>query len=84
MSRNYIGDTRDPYATLHGPSLRALYDLSDLEKSRFIDSTGQSGNRLSALYDNFLARWLAVQYIPMQTLRASVEKDALGTLHLLP
>jgi penicillin amidase len=84
VSQNQINNLADPYAATHGPSLRALYDFSDLENSRFIHSTGQSGNRLSPLYDNFAARWQAVDYIPMQMLRTSVDKGALGTLRLTP
>jgi penicillin amidase len=81
---NTIANPKEPYASSEAPSLRALYDLSDLERSRFIHSTGQSGDRLSRLYDNFQARWVAVEYIPMQMKRASVEAGAQGTLSLVP
>ena len=49
----------------HGPSLRALYDLGDLSKSRFIHSTGQSGIPFSPLYRSFVERWAKVEYVPV-------------------
>jgi penicillin amidase len=64
--------------------LRALYDLSNLDNSRFIQSTGQSGNVLSPLYRNYTQRWADVKYLPMTTRREAVEKNKLGTLALLP
>ncbi|MFL6719907.1 MAG: penicillin acylase family protein [Burkholderiaceae bacterium] len=55
-----------------------------MEKSRFMHSTGQSGNPLSPLYGNFAQRWVDVAYLPMRTVRAEVEKEQIGTLSLLP
>jgi penicillin amidase len=81
VSENTIS-AKAPFEAVAGPSLRALYDLSNLENSVFIQSTGQSGNRFSRFYDNFAARWGRVEYIPMRTARAAVEADALGTLRL--
>lgn len=83
VSENEIG-AKAPFEATAGPSLRALYDLSNLENSLFIQSTGQSGNRFSSLYANMAARWGRVEYIPMRTQRAAVEEGALGTLHLTP
>jgi penicillin amidase len=79
-----IRDEKEPFASHHGASLRALYDLNDLDNSRFIHSTGQSGNVLSPLYRNFTKRWAEVQYLPMKTKRESVEQNKLGTLTLTP
>ena len=70
-------------AQTSGPGLRALYDLKDLERSRFIQPTGQSGNIFSAHYRDFLDRWVKVEYLPMFTARNRVE-NALGTLILTP
>lgn len=84
VGRNNLRDEAAPYANHHAASLRALYDLSDLEKSRFIHSTGQSGNLLSPLYGNFAQRWVDVAYLPMRTIREEVEKEQLGTLSLRP
>jgi penicillin amidase len=51
-----------PYANRHAASLRALYDLSDLENSRFIYQTGQSGHVFSGRYRDMSGEWAAVQY----------------------
>ena len=48
-------DDEEPFVSTHGPSLRAIYDLADLDRSLFIHSSGQSGNVLSPLYRNFEA-----------------------------
>lgn len=41
----------------HGPGLRAIFDLADLDRSRFVIATGQSTNLLSEYYGNFAERW---------------------------
>lgn len=84
VGRHSLRDAKNPFVNRHAASLRALYDLSNLENSRFIHSTGQSGNVLSPLYANFSERWAEVKYLPMQTVRQTVEKDRLGTLTLQP
>jgi penicillin amidase len=84
VGRYNLRDDKDPFVNHHAPSLRALYDLSNLENSRFIQSTGQSGNVFSPLYRNLSQRWVDVAYIPMKTRREDVEKNRLGTLTLTP
>jgi penicillin amidase len=41
----------------HGAGMRAVYDLSDLDASRFVIATGQSGNPLSAHWGDMLELW---------------------------
>ncbi len=45
------------FENIHGPGYRALYDLSNLDNSRFVIATGQSGNPLSAFYGSLRERW---------------------------
>jgi penicillin amidase len=45
------------FEMVHGPELRAIYDLSDLDNSRFMIASGQSGNIFSPLYDNLTDDW---------------------------
>ena len=52
-----IGHAAAPFAAGHGAGYRAVYDLADLARSRFVIATGQSGNPLSAHYGDFLALW---------------------------
>ena len=51
-----------PYANRHAASLRAIYDLGDLERSVFIYQTGQSGNVFSPRYRDMSEDWAAVRY----------------------
>ncbi|MGY4829496.1 penicillin acylase family protein [Sphaerotilaceae bacterium SBD11-9] len=57
--------TGELYLDEHGPSLRALYDLGDPGKSRFMHSSGQSGIVFSPLYSAFVERWARVQDVPV-------------------
>ena len=84
VGRHNLRDEAAPFTSHHAASLRALYDLSNLENSRFMHSTGQSGNVLSPLYSNYAQRWADVAYLPMRTVRGEVEKGMLGTLSLQP
>ncbi|MEO7031411.1 MAG: penicillin acylase family protein, partial [Herbaspirillum sp.] len=84
VGRYNLSDQKAPFANHHAPSLRALYDLADLENSRYIHSTGQSGNPLSAHYRDYAQRWADDAYIPMQLERTAVEQRQLGTLRLVP
>jgi penicillin amidase len=56
----------EPYANRHAASLRAIYDLADLENSRFIYQTGQSGNVFSHRYSDMAREWRDVRYRPLQ------------------
>jgi penicillin amidase len=57
--------TGEFYLDEHGPSLRALYDLGDRSRSRFMHSSGQSGLPWSPHYRSFLQRWVDVQDLPV-------------------
>jgi penicillin amidase len=49
-----------PLGTLeavHGPSYRGVYDLADLDRSRFVAAPGQSGNPLSPHFRDMLIPW---------------------------
>ena len=79
-----IRNEDEPFVDRHGPSLRQIIDFADLENSRFIQSTGQSGNRLSSSYASFVKRWAAVESLPMRMRRAEVEEGARGVLRMTP
>ncbi len=57
--------TGELYLDEHGPSFRALYDLGDPSKSRFMHSSGQSGIVFSPLYSSFVNRWREVKDVPV-------------------
>ena len=58
--------SKNPYETLQAPSLRTIYDFSDLEKSLFIYQTGQSGWVQSKLYRNMNTLWANNEYLPLK------------------
>ena len=78
----FIRDEERPFANRHAPSLRAIYDLADLDRSLYIHSTGQSGNMLSPWYANLAERWAKVEYIRIPAQRGAF--DAAHTLVLRP
>ena len=80
---NFFNDAA-PFANRHAASLRAIYDLSDLEKSLFIHSGGQSGNPLSPHYAAFSEAWANGEYIPMRTKRVAIEAGGVRRLVLRP
>ena len=51
------------YPGVHGPGLRIILNLADLDKSLFMQATGQSGNPLSSHYRDLAQRWAAGRYI---------------------
>lgn len=67
-----------------GPSLRALYDLADLEQSRFMIPTGQSGNPLSPWYDNLSEPWSRMQDFRIPTDRKLLATRMAHQLRLEP
>ncbi|RYX91980.1 MAG: penicillin acylase family protein [Comamonadaceae bacterium] len=61
-------DTGDglPFASRQAASMRAVYDLADLEKSVFIYQTGQSGLVFSGRYRDMSNEWANVSSRPMR------------------
>jgi|CXWL01.1.fsa_nt_gi penicillin amidase len=62
----HADQAQEPFANRHAPSMRALYDLADLEQSRFIYQTGQSGLVFSSRYGDMSTAWAEVNYRPLQ------------------
>ena len=55
------------YTVFHGASYRALYDLAEPDASRFMITTGQSGNVLSRHYDDLAPLWGRGEYLTVPT-----------------
>jgi penicillin amidase len=84
VGRSNLNDEAQPFANRHAASLRAIYDLSDLEKSLYIHSGGQSGNVLSEHYKAFSEAWSRNEYIPMRSSRKTLDAEPHQLLRLLP
>ena len=79
-----LGDKEFPFRAHHGAGYRAVYDFADLDKSIFIQTTGQSGNPFSSHYDDMADYWAEGRYLQMTTKPADYQKSALGTWRLEP
>jgi len=66
VGQYWPNDAKVPFANRHAASLRAVYDLADLEKSQFIYQTGQSGLVFSSRYRDMSRNWADVSYRPLQ------------------
>jgi len=66
------------------PSERVIIDLSDLENSLAIHTTGQSGHAFHPHYDDMAPLWAAVAYFPMLWDQQVIVDHAEGHLRLLP
>jgi penicillin amidase len=77
-------NSEPPFANRGAASCRAIYDLSNLDNSQFIHTTGQSGNPFSPLYRSFAERWSKGEYIAIASKRDDIDRAAIGTWRLAP
>ena len=61
-----------------------LESLADLDRSLYMQSTGQSGNPMSPFYRSFATRWSNGDYIEIPTRRETIDRSAIGTWKLSP
>ena len=66
--------------SVHGAAYRGVYDLSDLDKSLFMITPGQSGNPFSSYARDFVLRWRDGATITL----GPVAADISGTVRLTP
>jgi penicillin amidase len=78
------GKLTEIFAERTVPSLRQIIDLSDLNASRFIHTTGESGLPTQPHYDDFIDRWRNIQYVPMWWEAKDIKANAEDTLTLTP
>ncbi|MCF4165035.1 penicillin acylase family protein [Zavarzinia compransoris] len=79
-----FGSATTPFADVHAAGFRAIYDLADLDRSRFMIATGQSGNPYSPHWDDMAPLWAANAYIEIPTREAAIRQRAAATRRLLP
>ncbi len=73
-----------PYQVAWLPSMRMLADLSNLDNSLAIHTTGESGHAYHPHYADMADLWRNIQYLPMLWTRSQVEKSAQEHLVLKP
>ncbi len=74
----------EPFRNVHSAGYRAVYDLADLSRSRFVIVPGQSANPLSTHYDDMIALWQDGGWVEMGKDPAMLRKQASGRLLLRP
>lgn len=72
------------YAVTNVPSMRAIYDLSDLSNSLSMHTTGQSGHAYHPHYIDMAEMWANVEYSLMLWDQQAIRADAEGHLVLTP
>ena len=77
-------DENNPFRVTHGTSYRGLFDLADLDRSTYIQTTGQSGNVFSANYRDFAQKWANTEAISIPTGERAYEEGLLGVWRLKP
>lgn len=77
-------DAANPFRVVHASSYRGIFDLSDLDRSTYMATTGESGNVFSPHYRDFAERWAKVEAFTIPTKEKAYTADPLGTWRLLP
>lgn len=77
-------DEEQPFVVRSGVSQRQIIDLSDLDASLSIHTTGQSGQLFHPHREDFISAWQDVEYHPMLFSRTAVEANAESALRLEP
>ncbi|MGN6751418.1 MAG: penicillin acylase family protein [Intrasporangium sp.] len=72
------------YDVTAGPSMRMVVDLSNLDASRWVNSTGQSGHAMSDHYADQVDAWAANETFPWPFTPAATDKAAEERLTLSP
>lgn len=72
------------YGTTNVPSMRAIYDMSNLNNSVTVHTTGQSGHAYHPHYIDMAPLWANVEYYPMWWDEQSATQEVEGYLVLQP
>jgi penicillin G amidase len=73
-----------PFARTHAAGFRALYDLADPERSRFIITTGQSGHIFSPHYRDLVPLWSEGRTITLTGAEDDLKKSGASQLTFSP
>lgn len=82
--KSAFADESNPFRATHGTSYRGLFDFADLNRSTYIQTTGQSGNVFSSNYRDFADKWANTQAITISTDEAAYQDGLLGIWRLNP
>jgi penicillin amidase len=74
----------DSYEVTAVPSMRMIVDMSNLDSSRWIQLTGNSGHAIHPNYHDQFDLWRVGETLPMRWDRAAIEREAAETVTLTP
>ena len=77
-----LGDSRFPH--VHGPGLRALFDMAAPEDARYMIAPGQSGKMNSPHFSDLAGPWAAGRYIVLKGDLEALRQTATAELTLVP
>jgi penicillin amidase len=77
-------EPRSGYEATAVPSMRMIVDLGDLDSSRWIQLTGNSGHAFDEHYADQFDLWRTGRYLPMRWSREVIADKARHTLLLRP
>ena len=77
------GSALDAFPVVHGAGLRAVYDLADLDASRFMIAPGQSGYPLSRHWGDLAAPWADGALLRLDGERSALARSG-RVLELVP
>ncbi len=72
------------FPDVHGPGYRGVFDLADLDSSRFIIATGESGDPLSPHYGDLAQRWRDGGAITLAGSAEAVAATGIGRMRFTP
>lgn len=73
-----------PFARQHGGGYRAIYDLANPDRSRFMITTGESGHVFSPHYGDLVSMWNDVKYITLSGGQAELVAQKAPLLEFTP
>lgn len=72
------------FAHVHGPGLRAVFDLANLDAARFMIASGQSGHPLSPYYTDTTESWRDGKTLLLSGSFAALRRKAVAVMTLEP
>ncbi|MGY0232879.1 penicillin acylase family protein [Longispora urticae] len=77
-------DASEGYEVTAVPSMRMIVDMSDLDASRWIQLTGNSGHAFDDHYDDQFPLWQVGKDLPMRWNEATIRRESASTQVLRP
>jgi penicillin amidase len=77
-------DVQQGYEVNWVPSMRMVVDLAGVDRSRWVNLTGNSGHAFAGNYADQAPLWASGRTIPMPSTPQSVRRETVGTLTLRP